>query len=159
MHLIRQPAVSTCELAQRTPLYVRRLALVVATACRASDDPRNLVGVCKATTVGVAPRTLRAWCRRAGLGARSILDLVRASRAVLVSGDRALELRDALDADVRTVCALFLRGGFATLPDRGVPISDFLWQQRWVSDPAIIREVIFLLEQEIKRGSMFSMRR
>ena len=81
----------------------RRLAEVVFGARGFEADFRSIGELCRATTLGTAPRTLRSWCQAEGVAARDLLLFARLLRALFCTRAYGGQPTDYIDADVRTL--------------------------------------------------------
>ena len=111
-----------------------RLAVTVLSILDCPFDPKTVTAWGRHT--GVAPGTLRVWCKTAHVRPKAALDFGRLLRAVLLAQPGSnWELQDLLDVvDGRTIDSLLVRGGLsAASPTVSPPtVETFLSRQLFV---------------------------
>ncbi|CAN5877438.1 hypothetical protein BH18ACI5_BH18ACI5_03770 [soil metagenome] len=115
-----------------------RWALAVASVLDAPHDPTCLVDWSRIR--GVAPATLRAWCRTSGMSPKRSLDLARILRAALQARSRGWPARRLLEvADHRTLDRLLAVGGLAG--HESPTLDQVLSRQSFITDPVALDEL------------------
>ncbi len=127
---------------------VRRWAAAVAAVVVSKRDPRNLADWSRIR--GVAPDTLRTWCRTASLLPKPSLDLARILRAVRLGRLQGWPPERLLDvADRRTRQRLFTAAGLAP-GDAAPTVDEVLVNQSLITDPLAIDELKNVLDEVIR---------
>ena len=119
-----------------------RIANVVLGFVRCDHDARSVEELCRCCGVGVAPGTLRDWCRREGVTAGDILDWARLVRATVLACREGCSFREFIDADSRTVRAMLDRGGLTDWASRDVTPEGLCQQQRFVDNGVVVKEIL-----------------
>jgi two-component system response regulator RegA len=122
-----------------------RWAMAIASVVDSPHDPKNLADWSRIR--GVAPDTLRTWCRTAHVLPKRSLDLARLLRAVCLSRSKGWPLERLLDAaDHRTVERLLAAGGLTS--DTKLPtLGQLLARQSLISDLAALDELRRVLRE------------
>lgn len=118
---------------------VARWSMAIASVLTLPHDPKNLTDWSRIR--GVAPETLRSWCRTARLSPKRSLDLARILRAVSQARAQGWSLDRLLNiANHRTLERLLARSGLATATDLPA-IEELLHRQRFITDPGALEEL------------------
>jgi ActR/RegA family two-component response regulator len=142
-----EPAVhhALAARADHPPAVVRadglvRWARAIAGVLDAPHDPKNLAEW--SSFRGVAPATLRSWCRTAAIPPKGSLDLARILRAVFHGRSRGWPVGRLLEvADRRTLERLLRAAGLSRV-ERDLPtLNQVLSRQSFIADPAAIEEL------------------
>jgi hypothetical protein len=117
------------------------LAAAIVLATHSPTDPRTLSAWGQA--VGASRGSLRAWCKAAGVSARSALDFLRILRAVVLSKKQEWNLFNILDVvDQRSLYQLLDRGGIRDLCRYEPPTVDqFILNQRFLGDEHVLKAI------------------
>jgi FixJ family two-component response regulator len=135
----RQAVNSTAE-ETHVGYAARRWAELVIRATQVPDDIRTVV--IWAHAIGMAPGTLKMWCRAAGVTPKRSLDLARLLNIVRRHQGELWEIQRRLDIiDDRTRRLMMHRAGFgerdSTVPD----VETFLNRQQLVRDVQLLNAV------------------
>lgn len=124
---------------------ISRWAMAVASVLDASHDPKNLVEW--SLVRGVAPETLRSWCRAASLPPKRSLDLARVLRAVSQASQKGSPPERFLDAaDQRTMRRLLAAGGLDIGADP-TNLEETLNRQSLITDTLALDELRRVLRE------------
>jgi ActR/RegA family two-component response regulator len=124
---------------------VARWARAIAVVLDSPHDPRNLADWSRIR--GVAPETLRTWCRTARLLPKRSLDLARLLRAVSQARFKGWPLERLLEAsNYRTVARLLVAGGLLMQGDLPT-LGQLLERQSLIVDPIAIGELRQILRE------------
>ena len=127
----------------------KRWALMVASALESAKDPRTLSHW--ARIVGAAVPTLRVWCNRAGLSARTSLLLARVLRAAHLSATRNLPPAQTLEIiDPRTWQRVQTNAG-AVEGQFPKDVFECLERQRYVDNARLLGELRGVLSDRLAR--------
>lgn len=123
-----------------------RLARVTVSSHHSESDIRTEAELCRASEKGLAPATLRSWCRAEGIKTSRVVDFVRVMRAVRFASAEGCAVGECLDADERTIRNLLVRGGLAELLT-GVPFGpeEFCHRQDYLTNRFVVAEVLRIL--------------
>jgi len=115
------------------------LALWVTAMCRLVKSPKDVSSIGRwALLVGISERTLRRWCRVAGVDPKASLDLARVLRAIRCAHDqRSVPARFLGVGDPHTAERLLMQGGVG--PVQVPAVEDALARQTLVPDALAIR--------------------
>lgn len=122
-----------------------RLARVIVSATGSEVDCRSIDALCRASAVGVAPGTFRAWCRAERLHAADVLAFTRVLRACLMARREHCDPEEFIDADYRTVRALRQRGSLEIDTLVGQSSEVFCRVPRFLPNTTVVDEVLRLL--------------
>jgi hypothetical protein len=113
---------------------------------------RTVDELCRVSGVYVASRTFRGWCAAADVQGSALLDLARLLRAVRGAAASDGRIRARLDADDRTVRAIYDRG-FPGLSPTDIPSDphDFLMGQKFIQNKQVLTAILGLLEADDDR--------
>lgn len=128
-----------------------RWARAVVRLVDSSIDPPTVASWGR--VIGVSRGALRAWCRSAGVTARSSLQFARLLRAVIQSQNVEWDPFNLLDiVDERTLDKILSRAGLPK--DRQavgeISVDQFLEHQRFVERPHLIAAVRASLDQKFR---------
>jgi len=120
-----------------------RWATAVTAVLDAPHDPKTLLDWGRIR--GVAPETLRTWCRTIQISPKRSLDLARVLRAVFLSEHHGWAPQRFLDvADHRTLERLLIVSGLRDAAE-SLTFDDILVRQCLVTDPVALYELRRLL--------------
>ncbi|GMV23647.1 MAG: hypothetical protein AMXMBFR57_35960 [Acidimicrobiia bacterium] len=128
------------------PQRTLRIANVVARFVDAPEDARTVDAFCRASGLFLADRTFRGWCRAEGIEASALHDLARVLRAARHAEQHSCGIDACLDGDVRSIAALFARGGLTQwVGGADARVDDILLRQHYVTARPVVEAVRMLL--------------